>query len=365
MKVDLDVKKFWEVNAQCFKPFSTDKPRVPISFWLDDHFVLEYMNLPSTIRYYNDPDYRNEINKKFNDEIEPILGKRFQSEDYNPAIQPNRFEVIMGSYWAISEGATPWLESTVESIEDVKKLIKKYETMDMRSVIYPEGWHEAKEKYEKETGKKLRLGGTGSRGPATMATSILGTVNTCMFIMDEPEIMDEFFKLLCERLIEYHHILMEDTGNEKRNRYSLTDDNCYLFSPALYERFCAPFLARLFEEFANEPGYVRHQHSDSDMGHLMEILSDLGVNEVNLGPNIHPLEIRKKMPRAVIYGQMPPFVLRNGTHEEIIEIVKRDIDCLAGDGGLVECTAGSVAGGTPLENILVYMWAVQEYGKYR
>ena len=33
---DFDVKEFWKENELCFKPFSTDKPRVPISYCLDD-----------------------------------------------------------------------------------------------------------------------------------------------------------------------------------------------------------------------------------------------------------------------------------------------------------------------------------------
>ena len=126
----------------------------------------------------------------------------------------------------------------------------------------------------------------------------------------------------------------------------------------------APMLARLFAEFAPAPQHRRHQHSDSDMGHLMSILNDLGVNAVNLGPNIRPADIRRAMPKAVIEGQMPPFTLRNGTRNEIITLVRRDIDEAGADGGLVECTAGSVAGGTPLENILLYMWAVEQYGRY-
>ena len=362
---DFDVKEFWKENELCFKPFSTDKPRVPISYWLDDHFLLEEMALPSTVRYYTDHKYRLEINKQCNDRVEKVLGRRFYSEDEVEPPAPNRFEVIMGAKWELTEGGTPWLESTVKDIEDVKKLIARAEKLDMRKEAFPENWKEKKEEYERATGRKLKLGGNSSRGPATMATSILGTTNTCLFIMDEPEVMDEFFRILADKLVEYHEALMEDTSNNRIGGYSFADDNCFLFSPSQYERFCAPFLEKIFNRFAPLPEHTRHQHSDSNMAHLMGILNDLGVNSVNLGPDIHPLDIRKAMPRAVIHGQMPPFVLRNGTPEQIIEIVKRDIEAVGGDGGLVECTAGSVAGGTPLENIRVYMWAVHTYGRYR
>lgn len=365
MVYDLDVKAFWKENEACLRPFSTDKPRVPLSFWLDDHFILEEMSLPSTVRYFSDFAYRREINKLCNDKVEKVLGKRFYSEEETEAPSPVRFEVIMGAKWRITEGGTPWLDSEVEGIENVKKLIGRAAKLDMKKEAFPVGWQESKERYEKLSGKKLRLGGDGSRGPATMATSILGTINTCMFIMDEPDVMKEFFSILADKLVEYHRVLMADTSNDRDGGYSLADDNCYLFPPDAYLKFCAPVLERLFKEFAPLPRHARFQHSDSDMGHLMAILNDLGVNGVNFGPKLHPAEIRKAMPKAVINGQIPPFTLRNGTPEDIINTVRRDIEAAGGDGGLVECPAGSVTGGTPLENLKVYMWAVQTYGRYR
>lgn len=365
MEFELDTKAFWEENELCFKPFSTDKPRVPLLLPLDDHFLIEEMGVESTIRYYQDKSYQLELSRQCNDRIEPILGKRFYSEKDEPGSYLNRFEVIMGARWVLTEGGTPWLEPCeIEDVEDLKRLIAKAEKIDMKKAAFPEDWAEKKEQFEKETGKPVRLGGSYSRGPATMATSIIGTTNTCIFMMDYPDEMKAFFEVMAEKLIEYHQAVMDDTQKTEVNGYSLADDNCYLFPPKQYEAFCAPVLKKLFDRFAPDPEHQRFQHSDSDMGHLMGILNDLGVNVVNFGPNIHPLDIRKAMPKAVIRGQIPPFTLRNGTREEIIEIVKRDIDTVGADGGLIESTAGSIAAGTPLENLKLLMWAVNEFGRY-
>ncbi|MGE5559173.1 MAG: uroporphyrinogen decarboxylase family protein [Bacillota bacterium] len=364
MVFDLDVQAFWRENEKCFKSFSTDKPRVPVSFWLDDHFLFEEMKVPSTLRYYNDREYRLNLHKQCNGKVEKVLGKRFYAEEEDLLPSPNRFEVIMGARWELTEGGTPWLESSVKDIADVKTLIKKSEQLDMRREAFPAGWSEEKARYERSCGKPVKLPGNSSRGPATMATSILGVTNTCLFIMDEPGVMEEFFALLAVKLTEYNNALRDDTDCRSLEGYWLTDDNCYLFPPAQYERFCAPVLDKLFREFAPEPHHIRYQHSDSNMGHLMGILNDLGVNEVNFGPEIHPLEIRKAMPNALIYGQIPPMTLRNGAPGEIIEAVRRDIESVGKDGGLVECPAGSVSAGTPLKNLKIYMWAVQKYGRY-
>lgn len=360
---DLDLKEFWKENELCQKPFSTDKPRIPIMFWLDDHYVIEHMGIKSTLKFYEDDKYRQAIIEKFNRITEKELGRKFH-DDGPPAPEPARFEVVMGAKLEIVEGGTPWLETSVENIDDVKKLISDIGGLDMKKEIFPPDWEEQKKEYEKATGKKLRLGGIRSRGPATIATSVLGTTNTCMFIMDEPDVMDEFFKLLGDRLVEYNKILMEDTGNETMEGYEFFDDNCFLFPPDQYERFCAPVLEKVFNEFAQGMFTKRFQHSDSDMGHLMGILHDIGVNAVNLGPSLEPKDIKATMPNTMILGQIPPFVLREGTPEEIVSFVRRDIDAAGGDGSLIECPAGSVPGGTSFENLRIYMWAVEKYGRY-
>jgi uroporphyrinogen decarboxylase len=317
------------------------------------------INIESTIRYYKDYKFRLECHKKANIELEKILGRKFYSEDPIEPPSPNRFEVLMGAKYVLTEGGTPWLMSEVKDIDDVKKLIKEMEKVDMKKSALPEDFMERKILYERETGKKLKLGNF-SRGPATMATSILGTENLCIFMMEEEDILSEFFEILCIKLIEYNKVLRTATDNDEYG-YSIADDNCFLFPPNKYLKFCAPFLEKIFKEFAPLPNHRRYQHSDSNMKHLMSILNDLGINEVNFGPEIHPQEIRKAMPKAKIYGQMPPLLLRNGKPDEIIEIVKRDMQFLGYDGNFVECTAGSVSAGTPLLNIKLYMWAVDRY----
>ncbi|PMQ01194.1 MAG: uroporphyrinogen III decarboxylase [Dictyoglomus sp. NZ13-RE01] len=355
---NFDLKEFWEENDYCLRNFQ-NKTRIPIFYWLDDHFLFELIDIESTIRYYTDYNYRLDCHKRANQILEKALGRKFYPEDPVEPPSPNRFEVLMGAKYVLTEGGTPWLVSEVRDIDDVKELIKKMEKVNMEECALPEDFYEKKELYEKETGKKIKLG-SSSRGPATLATSILGTENLCIFMMEEEELLLEFYNVLCEKLIEYCRVLRKATKNQEYG-FSIMDDNCFLFPPKKYLKFCAPFLERIFKEFAPLPHHLRYQHSDSNMKHLMGILNDLGINEVNFGPEIHPKEIRTAMPKAKIYGQMPPFTLRNGTYEEIISIVKRDMECLGGDGNFVECTAGSVASGTPLENIKLYMWAVDKF----
>ena len=77
---DLDVEAFWEENALC-QAFTTDKPRCSLSFSPDDHWVFEFMDVPSTLRYYQDRAYRNELHKRVNEVTAKYVGQTFFDED--------------------------------------------------------------------------------------------------------------------------------------------------------------------------------------------------------------------------------------------------------------------------------------------
>ncbi|NLV92540.1 MAG: uroporphyrinogen III decarboxylase [Firmicutes bacterium] len=363
MEYKLDWSKFWRDNAESLqRPFSTDKPMVPVSLSMDDHWLFGEMQIPSTVRYFKDLDYREEIHKLCNDRIEAELGYRHFPEVI-PRKSVKRLEEVFESRQELTEGGTPWLESDVKDIDDVKALLERVKKLNLKDFVFPEGWAQSAQEYEERAGSPLRLG-AGNRGPITMATSILGTMPFLTFTMDYPEVMDDFFKLLTEKLVEYIRLLREETGVPDTG-YWITDDNCCLVSPEQYDRWGAPMLAAAFREFAPEPEHRRHHHSDSDMAHHMPTLNRLGVNEVNLGPNIDARDIRAAMPRAVIFGQIPPMLLRNGSEEEIIAAVRSDIDKVGADGGLVIATAGSVSEGTSLRNIKTMLYAVDQYGRYK
>lgn len=363
MSDNFDIKSFWTENEVCYEPFSTNKPRAPLTLIFEDHFVTNLVPPESTIRYYADPAYAIEIHKQANNILENELGKRFYSDDATYYVK-GAFEVRMGSKRIIRESGTPWLETKVENVADLKKLIHSAENWDAKRQGIPDEWKQEKDKLWRNHRKKL-LFAHMTNGPATIACNILGTNNTCMFMMDEPDLMDAFFAVMADKYMEFYDVAMlEDIGIVEKNGLSVNDDNCYIFPPKQYERFCAPFLQKLFDKYAPKPQHLRRQHSDSAMGHLMGILNDLGVNEVNFGPDIHPLTIRKAMPKAIIHGQVPPFVLRNGSKEELEEYVKRDFAAIGGDGGLVVSLAGVVPESTPMQQIRNLMCAVHEYTRY-
>ncbi len=115
---------------------------------------------------------------------------------------------------------------------------------------------------------------------------------------------------------------------------------------------------------AEVDGATRYQHSDSAMGHLLDQQYALGIREVNYGPEVDAGLIRAKMPDAWIRGQMPPFLLRNGSPDEIRARVAADFRKAGESGGLEVTTAGSLAAGTGVGRMRFFMETVQELCRY-
>ncbi len=184
----------------------------------------------------------------------------------------------------------------------------------------------------------------GSRGPATIMTSILSAETAFFWMMDRPQLMHRFTKLLADRMVTLNQILREFSGNAEPGWW-ITDDNCALFNRKLYREYCVPVLEQVLDAMA--PGDARrYQHSDSAMGHLLDMQYGLGIRVVNYGPEVDAGLIRAKMPGAMIHGQMPPFLLRNGSPENIRLRVISDFAKAGATGGLTIATAGSLAAGT-------------------
>jgi hypothetical protein len=100
------------------------------------------------------------------------------------------------------------------------------------------------------------------------------------------------------------------------------------------------------------------------MAHLLDFQYELGIREVNYGPEIDVALIREKMPDVMINGHLPPFTLRNGTPEEIQARIISDFEKAGANGGMMITTAGSLAGGTGLGRMRWLMQVVQEYCRY-
>ena len=149
-----------------------------------------------------------------------------------------------------------------------------------------------------------------------------------------------------------------------KSGWGWADDNCCLFTPAMYETFAMPIHRAVFGRYAPHPGNRRYQHSDSDMAHLLPLLAELDLTGTNFGPTLTVAEIRKHCPHAVIDGQLAPFTFSRNEEANMVAEFLRDFDQAREVRGLNFCTAGSINNGSRLSGMRLLMAAIQRYGRY-
>lgn len=355
----IDLPAFWAENTACMAE-STHKPRCAISFSPDDHWLFEFLPIESTFRYYHDKTYRDTLHREANRWTQKIIGLAFFEED-TWSSAPKRIENLFGSEFTYTEGGTPWLTHVTDNPNEFAKILDRAEQTDIRTWALSEEFQQEWER-RKAHGLPLPALGSGSRGPATIMTSVLHPETFFYWAVDYPNLLRRFSDLLARKMIELNRYLREFSGYTQ-NGWWITDDNCALFNRRLYRQYCVPVLQAVLDEFAPH-GSPRYQHSDSAMAHLLEDQRELGITACNYGPTVDAGLIRERLPDALIHGQMPPMLLRNGSPEQIRRQVRHDFLQAGQSGKLIVTTAGSLAAGTSLGRVLWMMKCVQEETRY-
>jgi uroporphyrinogen decarboxylase len=289
------------------------------------------------------------------------VGRAFFEED-TWVHSPRRIENLFGSGFTYTEGSTPWLTHVTDDPEEFARILDRAEATDMNAWALPDAYRDEWEA-RKRQGLSLPALGAGSRGPATIMTSVLRPETVFFWCYDHPRLMRRFAGILAAKMVELNRVLREFSGNTQPGWW-ITDDNCALFNRALYREYCYPVLETVLDAMA-PPGSRRYQHSDSAMGHLLEYQRDLGIRSVNYGPEVDVAHIREIQPLAVINGHTPPFLLRDGSPDEIKARVLSDFRKAGATGGLIVTTAGSLAAGTGVGRMRWFMQLVLEHCRYK
>ena len=148
---DLDLSGFWEENSTC-KRFTTDKPRCAVSFAPDDHWIFGFESVPSTLRYYQDRVYRNDLHRKVNEATREFVGITYFSED-TWENEPKRIENLFRCEFTYQEGGTPWLEPSTRDKDEFAAILDEAESTTMSEWALPQPYRDewaAREKAGKE-----------------------------------------------------------------------------------------------------------------------------------------------------------------------------------------------------------------------
>jgi len=364
----VNLEQFWKDDAAAHEEncFSPDAPQAALGIRMSDECVFSELGEEGAQWGYTPLEKRIDLNKRYNDKAEKIVGKRLLNENFAPADshlpEVKRIgEVFGGKYVWFND--TEWLESDIKTPEELEARLDKIDKMDLREFMLPQDWDEqCRIKFEKYG---TRPGSWhGVRGPITLACSVFGIENLIYLIMDEPDLAKRFSDTIADVIIKMVGIMDKEAGTNAPD-FIFCDDNCCMLNAEMYEFFGYPILKRVFERFCPEPHHFRYQHSDSAMEHLLPVLGKLNFGGVNFGPTVTIDKIREYMPKTRIDGCIAPFTFMNNNREKIIAEVKRDCEMAKQYGrGVNITTAGSINDGSSLESMRTVMWAICEYGKY-
>ncbi|TFH06431.1 MAG: hypothetical protein E4H09_00240, partial [Spirochaetales bacterium] len=230
----LDTTGFWAENAQCEK-FTTRKPRCALTFSPDDHWIFGFESVPSTLRYYRDKAYRDALHRQVNAVTAEHVGTTFFSED-TWETEPKRIENLFGCEFEYREGGTPWLVPATDDPAEFAAILDEAERTDLGTWALPAGYRD-EWATRASAGQEMPALGTGSRGPATIMTSVIDPNDIFLWFYDHPDLMHRFTEILAAKMVDFNRILRSFSGNTEPGWW-ITDDNCALFSPGLYAEYC-------------------------------------------------------------------------------------------------------------------------------
>ena len=208
-------------------------------------------------------------------------------------------------------------------------------------------------------------------GPYLRTTFIRGETEYLMDIAGDPV----FAKEQADRVGD----LLAGIGVEALRRSGLQDTGIWIYddiaynhnpmcSPESFERVFLPAYRRMVRAFRDAGARKVIMHSDGNIGPLLDMLLDAGIDGINpvepkAGLDVVALRERYGNRLSLLGGMCNAHVLPNGTFEEIREETRRILD-LGRDGGVVIGTH-SIADDVPVANYDCFHETVILEGRYR
>lgn len=367
-------RAFWEENDRCLygdldpalgdarpvRPaFSPDRPRVPVLVELGEDWIIERTGA-SYRRYIQDFEYQQAIRAACAETLLRDIGFHLKAKVDTSSLLHGS---IYGMPIAYPEDSTPWLEHNIRCVDDIKPFIKRLEHIDLAQAGLVPWFVAAYRALNRPYRWRILHDPTSVHGPGTILGFLCGINDMMLYLHDAPDLMQALLRAISEITVAYSRAVRRLTAAPATG-VGVFDDVGGLVSARYFGRYFQPVYEKIYSELAPDAADDRFLHNDARVGHLLDIFRDLGVNGINPDPETDPALIRRKLPGAVIYGCVPPLILKDGAPKQVMAAARRCIELAGEGGGLVLTTAGSINLGTPYGNLRALGIAAEEYGRY-
>ena len=198
---------------------------------------------------------------------------------------------------------------------------------------------------------------------------LMGQEFFCYAIYDARRELDRIMEVLSETSVRMATVAAEA---QLAPLFFIGDDIAYkdklMFSPQFLRETFIPILARMIAPL-KDAGVKVIYHSDGNLMEIMDDLLDIGIDGLNpieplAGMELGVLRRRYGKNLILVGGIDCSQLLPLGTPEHIREGVKEAMRVAAPGGGFFIGSSSEIVPATPVENILAFYAACQEFGKY-
>lgn len=344
-------------NAELF--FQTARhqqvDQVPLVLW-DNAVPITRLMKVKAIDYYRNAEI------KFRVQLDLI--NRFSDIRWIPGIWPDYGVITEASAFGCPlkwyEDDTPHAHPVLNNIKEVDQLKpidpKKSGLMPEALEQYKYFWQNTPEELIEEYGYLEGLAFT--MGPMEISAMIRGYNEFPIDLIENPDYCHKLISCVTDGLIEW--IYEQQKVNGKIKLLIMPEHYPTQISLEMFEEFVFPYLNKIYSEFADA---IIIYHNEGRADHYFARLKDLPIDVFHCGKLDLTRAKEVSQNKVAFLGNLDAnSILLRGTQEEVKKAALEKLESMKGHAYILSA-AGSMAPGTPAENLLALKEAVDTWNK--
>lgn len=201
-------------------------------------------------------------------------------------------------------------------------------------------------------------------GPHMIAIDLAGH-NFYLWQIEYPEACHQLLDKITKGIMKSEK-LARKIDPRPRGGYGLAEDTSTVLSPEMFKEFVVPYDKILYNEFGQGLKNGRGMHMCGPSTHLHKaLIEDLEITSFDIfGYQVEPETAARNLgERSLLWGNINPMLMLNGTRDEVKEEALSALEALAPCGGFMLGDGANVCPGTPLENLAVLTEAAEEHAQ--
>lgn len=365
IKIERYSKRFSESNARIEMAGRFEEPdRIPVMLSTNYRFSERFHRI-SMREYFLDPKKQivaNLLHTRFmlDNFDHDVTGFNTMAPSFHNTVEASGVgcEVFFPEH-DVAMARTPLLKD----IRDVEEL----EVPEPRRDGLMAKCFEYYEIFKEELGTQLEVKVGGScDGIFTLATQLVNPRQIIRAMHDDPSLVRELLELCLETEIVWTRERREEEGisQEEPESWHFADDSCQLLSPAMYEKFVAPYQRKFVKTFSK--GGVDGIHLCGHVAHLIPTIRRLfHPKKWDFGYPIDPFWAKEVVgDDCVLIGNISPILLASGSRADVEEAARQCLRAVAPGAGYVMMDGNNIPGDAPLENVRAIVDVAHRHGIY-